>query len=317
MPALGHTVTEEVIQADHDADARRRVLAGVPEPPDRGRPADVRRRDVAGVPVDDVAARRGAVLRGGRDPGSGVGVDRGGRLGRRVEHPCGDRRSPPRASTGSSNASRSFTGAGIRGRSLSTRLPRLGASWSTWRPCRSRLRWSALGSTRRGAGSSTTPSSPGTVVHLDQPVLNAAVAAARKRALGDAWAWARRVGDRRVPAGGGHPGPLRAGQARGGHGAGPVTHDVRQWAAVVTQLLAVRPRRPRVSVCWRCGPAWSPAGSGCWRSGSPSRSAADGFGPAADPVVAERAARFRWGGRRCGPTQFMAGPEQQFPVGRA
>jgi hypothetical protein len=32
------------------------------------------------------------------------------------------------------------------------------------------------------------------VVHLDQPVLNAAVGAARKRVLGDAWAWGRRGG---------------------------------------------------------------------------------------------------------------------------
>jgi hypothetical protein len=32
------------------------------------------------------------------------------------------------------------------------------------------------------------------VAHLDQPVLGAAVAAARKRVLGDAWAWARRQG---------------------------------------------------------------------------------------------------------------------------
>jgi hypothetical protein len=34
----------------------------------------------------------------------------------------------------------------------------------------------------------------GQIVHLDQPVLNAAVAGARKRVLGDAWAWARRAG---------------------------------------------------------------------------------------------------------------------------
>jgi hypothetical protein len=34
----------------------------------------------------------------------------------------------------------------------------------------------------------------GRVVHLDQPVLNAAVAGARKRILGDAWAWGRKGG---------------------------------------------------------------------------------------------------------------------------
>jgi hypothetical protein len=33
-----------------------------------------------------------------------------------------------------------------------------------------------------------------TVAHLGQPVLNTAVAAARKRVLGDSWAWARKVG---------------------------------------------------------------------------------------------------------------------------
>jgi hypothetical protein len=32
------------------------------------------------------------------------------------------------------------------------------------------------------------------LAHLDQPVLNLAVSAARKRVLGDAWAWARRSG---------------------------------------------------------------------------------------------------------------------------
>jgi hypothetical protein len=34
----------------------------------------------------------------------------------------------------------------------------------------------------------------GRVAHLDQPVLNQAVSAARKRTLGDAWAWARKSG---------------------------------------------------------------------------------------------------------------------------
>lgn len=35
---------------------------------------------------------------------------------------------------------------------------------------------------------------PARLAHLDQPVLNAAVLAARKRPLGDAWAWARKAG---------------------------------------------------------------------------------------------------------------------------
>jgi hypothetical protein len=33
-----------------------------------------------------------------------------------------------------------------------------------------------------------------TIARLDQPVLNVAVSAARKRALGESWAWARKVG---------------------------------------------------------------------------------------------------------------------------
>jgi hypothetical protein len=34
----------------------------------------------------------------------------------------------------------------------------------------------------------------GTLAHLDQPVLLAAVTSARRRILGDAWAWGRRAG---------------------------------------------------------------------------------------------------------------------------
>jgi hypothetical protein len=34
----------------------------------------------------------------------------------------------------------------------------------------------------------------GGICHLDQPVLNTAVSSARKRVLGDAWAWARKTG---------------------------------------------------------------------------------------------------------------------------
>jgi len=34
----------------------------------------------------------------------------------------------------------------------------------------------------------------GALAHLDQPVLNSAVSSARKRVVGDAWAWARKTG---------------------------------------------------------------------------------------------------------------------------
>ena len=69
MPALGRTVTEEVIQADHDA-----------MPPDEFARAYLNKRTGGGRPVFDVGtwqacrdptfpARRDAMLRGGRDPG--------------------------------------------------------------------------------------------------------------------------------------------------------------------------------------------------------------------------------------------------------
>jgi phage terminase large subunit-like protein len=45
-----------------------------------------------------------------------------------------------------------------------------------------------------GAFYDAVVASPSTAVHRDQPSLNLAVAAARKRVLGDAWAWARKVG---------------------------------------------------------------------------------------------------------------------------
>jgi hypothetical protein len=53
------------------------------------------------------------------------------------------------------------------------------------------------------------------IAHLDQPVLNAAVAAARKRVVGDAWAWARKSGGDISPlvaATLGHWGLVKAGQ---------------------------------------------------------------------------------------------------------
>jgi hypothetical protein len=40
----------------------------------------------------------------------------------------------------------------------------------------------------------TTGGTTAQLVHIDQPVLNSAVGAARKRPLGEAWAWARRQG---------------------------------------------------------------------------------------------------------------------------
>ena len=46
----------------------------------------------------------------------------------------------------------------------------------------------------QGCGQFFDAVADGKVAHLDQPVLNLAVAAARKRALGDAWAWARKSG---------------------------------------------------------------------------------------------------------------------------
>ena len=37
------------------------------------------------------------------------------------------------------------------------------------------------------------------VAHLEQPILNLAVRSARKRVLGDAWAWSRKAGSDITP----------------------------------------------------------------------------------------------------------------------
>jgi len=46
----------------------------------------------------------------------------------------------------------------------------------------------------QGCGQLFDAAIEGKLAHLDQPVLNQAVSAARKRPLGDAWAWARKSG---------------------------------------------------------------------------------------------------------------------------
>jgi phage terminase large subunit-like protein len=195
MPALGRTVTEEVIQADHDAMA-----------PDEFARAYLNRRTVAGSPVIDAA-----LWQSSRDPTSQVAgmpcfaldvtPDRswasiavaGWRPDRRVHLEVVEHRPGTDWVAG--------------------RLAELDARWSPWpvvidpgSPAGSLLiDLAALGvrtetlSARDYAAAcgqfyDAVISAVPVIAHLDQPVLNVAVAGARKRVLGDAWAWARKVG---------------------------------------------------------------------------------------------------------------------------
>ena len=193
MPALGITVREEVIQADHDA-----------MPPDEFARAYLNRRTGGGRPVFDAGswqACRSTTSNLGGTPCFAVDV------------------TPDRAW-----ASIGVAGWGP-GQSVHVeivdhrpgvdwvveRLQELQRRWNPWpvvidpaSPAGSLLvdlnsltiKTEVVGAREYAAGCGQFYDAviSGTVVHLDQPVLNAAVAAARKRALGDAWAWARRVG---------------------------------------------------------------------------------------------------------------------------
>jgi phage terminase large subunit-like protein len=193
MPALGHTVTEEVIRADHDA----------MEPGEFAR-AYLNRRASAGRPVIDpvswAACRDGRSQLGGlpcfsvdvtpsRDAAS-IGVAGWRRDGRRhvevVDHRPGtdwvverlqglERRWQPWPTVvdpGSPAGSLlvDLAGAGVATEAVSARQY------------------------AQACGQFFDAVVDGGVRHLDQPVLNLAVAAARKRPLGDAWAWARKTG---------------------------------------------------------------------------------------------------------------------------
>jgi hypothetical protein len=193
MPALGHTVTEQVIQTDHDA----------MDPGEFAR-AYLNRRTGGGRPVFDAGTWADACSPSSRF--SGV--------------PCFAVDVTP---------DRAFASIGVAGRRedrkihvevvehrpgvdwVPGRLRELYERWNPWpvvldagSPAYSLLidlRGLSVKAETTGAreyaaacGQFYDAVVGGEVRHLDQPVLNGAVRAARKRVLGDAWAWARRSG---------------------------------------------------------------------------------------------------------------------------
>jgi phage terminase large subunit-like protein len=193
MPALGHTVTEKVIRADHDA----------MEPGEFAR-AYLNRRASGGRPVIDPVSWAAC-----RDPRSQLkGL------------PCFSVDVTP---------DRGAASIGVAGwrpdgrRHLEVVDHRPNTDWVVGRLAELEKRWQpwptivdpgspagALLIDLAAAGVSTEKVSAreyaqgcgqffdavvdGQVRHLEQPVLNLAVFAARKRPLGDAWAWARKTG---------------------------------------------------------------------------------------------------------------------------
>ena len=195
MPALGHKVTEETVRADHDSMA-----------PDEFARAYLNRRTSAGSSVIDLptwkaCADQSSVLAGLPCFALDVTPDRawstiavaGWRPERRVHVEVVEHRPGTEW--------------------VAARLAELDRAWAPWPvvidpagPAGSLLvDLAALGvrtdtlSARDYAAAcgqfydAVTGARQG-VAHLDQPVLNLAVGAARKRVLGDAWAWARKIG---------------------------------------------------------------------------------------------------------------------------
>jgi len=193
MPALGHTVTEDVIRADHDAlDAaefaraylNRRATAGRPViPAALWQACREPKSQVAGLPCFalDVTTDRSAAA---------IGVA-GWRRDRRrhvevVEHRPGtewvvarlrslyDRWAPlpviidPASPAGSLGID--LAASGVATESIGTR------------------------EYGQACGLFYDAVAAGEIAHLDQPALNVAVNSARRRVLADAWAWTRRTG---------------------------------------------------------------------------------------------------------------------------
>jgi phage terminase large subunit-like protein len=195
MPALGRTVTESVIQTDHDA-----------LPPEEFARAYLNRRTASGSPVVDLAA-----WQRGRDPLSQV-----------AGLPCFAIDVTPDRSHGS------IAVAGWRADSrvhVEVVEHRPGTDWIVERMAELERRWhpwpvvvdpgSPAASLLVDLASLGVPTETldarsyaaacaqfydavmgpePRIAHLDQPALNLAVGNARKRVLGDAWAWARKVG---------------------------------------------------------------------------------------------------------------------------
>jgi phage terminase large subunit-like protein len=193
MPALGRTVTEETIQSDHDAMDSGEFAR-----------AYLNRRTGGGRPVFDAGTWAAGV-----DPGSQM-----------VGTPCFAVDVTP---------DRAWSAIAVAGRRgdrkvhvevvehspgvdwVVGRLRQLAERWQPWpvvvdagSPAYSLLvdlRALSVDSETVGAreyaaacGQFYDAVVGGEVRHLDQPVLNQAVRSARKRVLGDAWAWARRSG---------------------------------------------------------------------------------------------------------------------------
>ena len=193
MPALGHTVPIEVITADHDSlDAAEFARAYL------------NRRATGGRPV--ISPEAWAACRAPRSQAKGlvcfaldVTPDRsasaiavaGYRADRRrhveiVEHRSGTEWVPRRLHQLQARWAPlpTIVDAGAPAASLLLDLAAEGIDTDTT-------------STREYAqacGQFFDAVSETQIAHLDQPVLNAAVAAARKRVVGDAWAWARKSG---------------------------------------------------------------------------------------------------------------------------
>ena len=193
MPALGHTVTEDVIKADHGS-----------MPADEFSRAYMNRRTGGGRPIFDAGT-----WAAGRDAKSQL-----------AGMPCFAIDVTP---------DRAWASVGVAGwgRAAKAHIEivdhRPGTEWVAARLEELYRRWGplpvvvdpaspagslltdlaslgvkteAIGTRDYGAacGQFYDAVIAGHVAHLDQPVLNSAVASARRRALGDAWAWARRVG---------------------------------------------------------------------------------------------------------------------------
>jgi phage terminase large subunit-like protein len=195
MPALGHTITESVIRADHDS-----------LPPDEFARAYLNRRTAGGSPV--IAAETWQRARDPRSQLAGI--------------PCFALDVTPDRSHAA------IAVAGWRGDKrvhVEVVEHRPGTEWVVERIAELERRWhpwpvivdpaSPAGSllvdlASLGVSTETLSArdyaaacaqlydavvlSEPRIVHLDQPVLNLAVGSARKRVLGDAWAWARKVG---------------------------------------------------------------------------------------------------------------------------
>jgi phage terminase large subunit-like protein len=193
MPALGHTVTEDVIRADHDA-----------LPPDEFARAYLNRRTAGGRPVIDPALWAAA-----RNPTSQVaGV------------PCfaldvTPDRSAATVAVAGWRPDRSVHLEVVEHRPgtdwVPGRLRQLYDRWAPWpvvvdpaSPAGSLLIDLAAAGVKTETASTRDYTAAcgqlydavvaGAVAHLDQPVLNVAVSNGRRRAVADAWCWARRSG---------------------------------------------------------------------------------------------------------------------------